>query len=187
MGFLTPTATGELDHLKVFVLQQLAQLRTTVVGLTDDQARSTPSASTLNLTALLLHTGPVAVYWSASAAAGPNPPQLPDGVEDSHTDALVDDPRSLDEVLAFFDRCVAWTAENIDAVADLSAPVPTPPAPWIPKDLTHWEARWCLLHLVEELARHAGHADIIRETIDGLGAFELNDLAEGVRGDAERR
>lgn len=64
-------------------------------------------------------------------------------------------------------------------VADLSAPVPTPPAPWIPKELTHWEVRWGLLHLIGELARHAGHADIIRETIDGSGAFELNDLAEG--------
>lgn len=176
MGFLTPTATGELGHLKVFVLQQLAQLRSTVVGLTDEQARSTPTVSALNLTALLLHTGPVAVYWSASAAAAPHPPKLPEDVEGEHRDidALVDDPRGLDEVLAVFDRCVALTAANIDAIADLAARVPVPPAPWIPKDLTHWEARWCLLHLVGELARHAGHADIIRETIDGKGAFELN-------------
>lgn len=178
MGFLTPTGSGEHELLRTFVLQQLAQLRTTVVGLSDEQARSTPTVSAFNLTALLLHTGPVAVYYSASAAAAPNPPQLPEDVEDSHIDSLVDDQRSLAEVLALFDRCVALTAENIDAIADLSAPVPTPPAPWIPKDLTHWEARWCLLHLIGELARHAGHADIIRETIDGKGAFELNDLAE---------
>lgn len=176
MGFLTPTATGELGHAKVFVLQQLAQLRSTVVGLTDEQARSTPTASALNLTALLLHTGPVAVYWSASAASAPNPPELPKDLEAEHRDidALIDDPRGLDEVLAVFDRCVALTAANIDAITDLAAPVPVPPAPWIPKGLTHWEARWCLLHLVGELARHAGHADIIRETIDGKGAFELN-------------
>ena len=112
MGFLTPNATGEHDVLKTFVLQQLGQLRTTIGGLTDEQAHSTPTASK-------------------------------------------------------------------------SAPVP--PSPWFPKDVTHWEARWCLLHLTAEVARHVGHADLIRETIDGSGAFELNDLAEDVRGDVGRR
>ena len=33
--------------------------------------------------------------------------------------------------------------------------------------------RWVLLHLVEELARHAGHADVVRESIDGKGAADL--------------
>ena len=69
---------------------------------------------------------------------------------------------SLPEVLAFFDRCVEVTTANIDAVADL----------------THWQARWCLAHISTEVARHTGHADIIRETIDGKTSFELNDLAE---------
>lgn len=42
-----------------------------------------------------------------------------------------------------------------------------------------WSVRWVLLHVIEETARHAGHADIIRESIDGKGAFLLMAEAEG--------
>lgn len=131
MGFLTPNAAGEHAVLRTFALQQLPQMRTTVAGLTDEQAHAAPTVSELNLSGLLLHTAAVGVYWSASAAAAPAQPEL---------DALV----------------------------------PVPPAPWHPEDLTHWKSRWCLAHIAAEVARHAGHADIIRETLDGKGAFELN-------------
>jgi hypothetical protein len=42
-----------------------------------------------------------------------------------------------------------------------------------------WSVRWVLLHLVEEIARHTGHADIVRESIDGATAYELMAAAEG--------
>ena len=61
----------------------------------------------------------------------------------------------------------------------LDGRVPVPPAPWFPADLTHWEVRWVLVHVATETARHAGHADIIRESIDGKGSYELNALADG--------
>ena len=70
----------------------------------------------------------------------------------------------------------------LSAVADGAPPSgwsAVPPAPWFPPELTHWEARWVLLHLATETARHAGHADIIRESIDGKGSYELNALADG--------
>jgi Protein of unknown function (DUF664) len=51
--------------------------------------------------------------------------------------------------------------------------------PWFPDDVDAWSVRWILLHLVEEIARHAGHADIIRETIDGATMYELMAAAEG--------
>lgn len=178
MGFLTPNATGEHDVLTTFAMQQLAQVRTTVVGLTDDQAHATPTASAFNLTGLLLHCGGVAVFWSAAAASAPDEPVLPDGLEDRSLEECIADPRPLREILATFDRCVAVTRENLAAVRDLDAPVPVPPAPWFPADLTSWEARWCLAHIAAEVARHTGHADLIRETLDGKGAYELNDLAE---------
>ena len=65
------------------------------------------------------------------------------------------------------------------AEADLSAPVPVPQdVPWFPKDVEHWSPRWVALHLVEELSRHAGHADIIRESIDRATMYELMAAAE---------
>jgi len=46
--------------------------------------------------------------------------------------------------------------------------VPVPKGvPWFPADVVAWSVRWVLLHVIEELARHAGHADIIREHLDG--------------------
>ena len=62
---------------------------------------------------------------------------------------------------------------------DLDHPVPVPPAPWYPDDVDAWSLRWVLLHLIEETARHAGHADIVREAVDGATAFELMAAAEG--------
>lgn len=179
MGFLTPQASGELNVLKTYALQQLAQMRTTVVGLSDEQAHSTPSASSLNLTGLLRHTGMVAVFWSYAAAAAPDAPELPTDLgEDPSLDECIADDRSLEEILADFDKCVDYASAAFDRVTDLSAPVPVPEAPWFPKELKSWEARWALAHITAEVARHAGHADVIRESIDGKGSFELNDLAD---------
>lgn len=178
MGFLTPNASGEHAVLKTFALQQLHQMRTTVHGLTDEQVHATPTVSALNLAGLLRHTGAVAVYWSAAAASAPGPARLPDDLrEDPVLADLVADRSPLSETLHFFDRCVTLTAQNIDAVTDLDAPVPVPSAPWFPADLVSWQARWCVAHLCTEVARHTGHADLIRETIDGMGSFALNDLA----------
>ena len=64
--------------------------------------------------------------------------------------------------------------------SSLDQPVPVPKGvPWFPDDVDAWSVRWVLLHLVEEIARHAGHADIIRESIDGATMFELMAAAEG--------
>lgn len=60
----------------------------------------------------------------------------------------------------------------IRSVPSLDDTFPLPEAPWFPKD-ERVSMRWLLAHLVEEHARHAGHADIIRESLDGRTAFEL--------------
>ncbi len=57
-------------------------------------------------------------------------------------------------------------------------PVPRD-APWFPKDVDAWSVRWVAMHIVEELARHAGHADIVRESIDGATMYELVAGREG--------
>ena len=52
------------------------------------------------------------------------------------------------------------------ALPDLDRTVPLPEAPWAP-GVNHWSARRILLHVLRETAQHAGHADIIRQTLDG--------------------
>lgn len=185
MGFLTPTASGEHDVLTTYALQQLAQLRTTVHGLTDEQANTAPSASALTLTALLAHCADVAEMWSMIAAAAPGSPSVPDDLADRELDVRVAARPALADVLADFDRRVAEAETRLQGLRDLGAPAPAFDAPWIHEDVHHWEVRWCLTHLCTEVARHAGHADVIRESLDGMTSFALNRLVDGEDGVGE--
>ena len=72
------------------------------------------------------------------------------------------------------------------AEADLDTPVPVPPAPWNPPDVAAWSVRWVWLHVVEELARHAGHADIVRELVDGAAGMLATVSNLGSEDPAER-
>ncbi len=82
-------------------------------------------------------------------------------------------------MIAAYDEVAAETAQVIAGIDDLGYPVPVPPAPWNPKDVSEWSVRWVLLHLIEETDRHAGHADIIRQTIDGATFYPLLAASEG--------
>lgn len=75
-------------------------------------------------------------------------------------------------MLEFWEGVTKETEEFTLAVPSLDDTFPLPPAPWFPKD-GRVSMRWMLLHLIEEFARHAGHADIIRESLDGKGSFAL--------------
>ena len=63
-------------------------------------------------------------------------------------------------------RSARHTDELIATLPDLDADHPLPPAPWNPPG-ERWSARRTLLHIATETAQHAGHADIIRESLDG--------------------
>ena len=72
---------------------------------------------------------------------------------------------------------------QISEISDLGQPVPVPRGvPRYPDDFEAWSVRWVLSHLISETARHArhaGHADIIREGVDNTTAFPLMAAAEG--------
>lgn len=87
---------------------------------------------------------------------------------------------TLADVVSVADDVARHTEDVVAALDDLGAPLtPTEDrVPWIPAGLV-WTPRWVLLHLIEELARHAGHADIIRESIDGATCWTLTAAVEG--------
>ncbi|MDN3295255.1 DUF664 domain-containing protein [Streptomyces ficellus] len=67
-------------------------------------------------------------------------------------------------------RALVEQREQAVAVSpDLERSVPLPRTPWSPPETVPWSARRTLLHLIRERAQHAGHADIIRETLHGAG------------------
>lgn len=153
-------------------------------GLTDEQARATPSASALSIGGLIKHVAGVQSGWMARVAHAPDfPPPDPRPFEEqiaNYRDQYVmGDEDTLDRLL---DRLRVQNAETLRLFAekDLDTPVPVPrDVPWFPQDVEHWTVRWVANHLLEELTRHAGHADIIRETVDGATMYELMAAVEG--------
>ncbi|MFJ7155113.1 DinB family protein [Streptomyces sp. NPDC101118] len=164
----------ERGALLSFAEAQRGALRRSVLGLTAEQAASRPSASELSLSGLLKHVAETELNWLRLAQQRPNERQR---TEETWGDSfrLVGD-ETVAEVLAFWDGVVAELEEFVRSVPSLDDTFPLPPAPWFPKE-GKVSMRWLLLHLVEEHARHAGHADIIRESLDGKTAFELVAMA----------
>jgi uncharacterized damage-inducible protein DinB len=153
-------------------------------GLTDEQARSRPTVSELSIGGLVKHVAGMQRTWMARAAAAPaTPPRDPrtfDEIAKDFADQHVMRPdETLDGLLSAL-RVENATSLRLVETADLDAKVPVPrDIPWFPKNLEAWTVRWVILHVINELTRHSGHADIIRESIDGATMYELLAGLEG--------
>jgi hypothetical protein len=176
-----PPVTDERDGLVSFLAQQRCVLRLTTYGLTDDQVRATPSASPLSVGGLVKHAAAVERYWMGLVLQRPPTGAGGGGGADDYTaNFRVGPDETLAGVLGHYEQAAAETDAVVAGIADLGQAVPVPrDAPWFPPDVVAWSVRWVLLHLVTETARHAGHADIVRESIDGATAFPLMAAAEG--------
>jgi len=169
----------EKTLLLAFVAQQRDGIRNAAFGLTDEQARLTPTAGDLSIGGLVKHVTAMERQWIAMALQA-----APDEAQDEQEADYFDGFRLLESetlagALAALDAAGAATEAAV-AELDLDAPVPVPQGvPWFPADLDAWSVRWVLLHLVEELGRHAGHADIVRESIDGATCHPLMAAVEG--------
>jgi hypothetical protein len=78
----------------------------------------------------------------------------------------MEEDETLEGLLAAYDDVADRTDQLVSSLPSLDASHPLPKAPWFPPG-ARWSARRALLHIVAETAQHAGHADIIRESIDG--------------------
>ncbi|OBH04899.1 hypothetical protein A5696_03055 [Mycobacterium sp. E2699] len=178
MPALAPPVTDERNALREFLAFHQSAYFAVSYGLTDEQARSTPSASALSVGGLIKHVTAMQRNWMARVAAAPEaPPKDPrpfDEITKEFGDQHVMRPdETLAGLLAAFEAQNAESLRLVDT-ADLDAAVPVPQdIPWFPKNQKAWSVRWVILHAINELARHAGHADIVRETIDGATMYEL--------------
>jgi hypothetical protein len=184
MPAMPPPVSDEREGLAAYVAQQLDAFRAVAFGLTDEQARARPTPSSLSVGALLKHATSCSAGWIDRIAAAPEPPPPDARSGEERMKAYADDfvmreDETLAGVQARFDAQAEETLRVL-RTADPATPVPVPhDAPWFPQDVEHWSVRWVALHLVEELARHAGHADIIREALDGATMYELVAAREG--------
>jgi hypothetical protein len=178
MPGLVPPIVDERDALLAFLGQQRDALRYAAHGLTDEQASSRSTVSELCLAGLIKHAALVEQAWSSFLVSADTSVFVP--ADDWADGFRLVDGETLDDVVAFAAEQARVTEKVISDLEDLSAPLPPTVdlVPWIPGGL-RWTPRWILLHLVEEFARHAGHADIVRESIDGATCWTLMAAAEG--------
>ena len=138
-------------------------LRFTVRDLTDEQAALRPTASALHLGGLIKHVSDTEAQWmrfAVGGAEGMMSVQL--DWENGHR---MLPGETLAGLLARYDEVAAET-DKLAETLDLDTSHPLPQAPWFEPGAS-WSVRRVLLHVIAETAQHAGHADIIRETIDG--------------------
>ncbi len=127
-------------------------------GISDEQARRRIVASETTLLGLVRHLQYVDRWWIRIVIAGADI-AVPWTKEDPDADWHVGEGDTIEDVVADYRQELALVEAIVDAQDDLSRTIEL-------RGNTY-SVRWILMHLIEEIARHAGHADIIRETIDG--------------------
>lgn len=145
-------------------------LRHTAKDLTDEQAGQRTTVSELCVGGLIKHVTSVERGWAEFIVEGPK--AMGDFTQMTEADwqRRADEFRmlpgdTLTGILAAYEKVAAQTDELVAGLPDLNTTQPLPKAPWYQEDA--WTARRVLLHIIAETAQHAGHADIIREAIDG--------------------
>jgi uncharacterized damage-inducible protein DinB len=174
-GTVRPVA-GERDALLAYLDHQRHLVRVAVHGIDEGQARATPSASSLSLGGIVKHLAMTERSWIDLVLQRPQQ----GSVEEYMNGFRLGDDATLAGTLADYEAAARETTAAIAGIADLGQEVPVPKGvPWYPPDVDAWSVRWVLLHLIEETARHLGHAEIVRESLDGATAIPLMAAAEG--------
>ena len=162
----TETLTGERADLLETLRQHRWFLTFTAQGLTDEQAASTPTVSALSIGGLIKHVTRVEGNWVKFIEEGTSAMEPNADTYENHTKNFQMQPGdTIEGLLARYQEVAAYTDKLVETV-DLDLAHELPKAPWFPEGKTY-TARRVLTHIVAETAQHAGHADIIRETIDG--------------------
>lgn len=169
MSALNATIPAERADLLQALAQHRYFLRHTARGLTDEQAAQRTTVSALCVGGAIKHVSGIEQRWASFIVEGP---AAMGSADDASSQAqFLDSFRMLPgETLAGLLDGYAQVAERTDelirTLPDLDAAHPLPEAPWFPPG-ARWSARRVLLHILAETSQHAGHADIIREALDG--------------------
>ncbi|HEX6934101.1 MAG TPA: DinB family protein [Streptosporangiaceae bacterium] len=164
----TQTVTGERADLLASLAKQRHFLRFTTRGLNDEQAARQTTVSSLCLGGLIKHVAHTERQWARFIVEGPGVMAFdPATAAGTWTTMFqMTDGETLAGLLERYDQVAAETDELVRKLPELDTEQPLPDAPWFERGAS-WSARRVLLHIIAETAQHAGHADILREAIDG--------------------
>jgi uncharacterized damage-inducible protein DinB len=156
--------TGERADLVETLDRHREFLRHTVRGLTDEQAAQRSTVSELCLGGLIKHVAATEAGWMRFAVGGA------EAMQSEPVDWVAQfrmlEGETLAGLLDHYAEVARATDELVTTLPDLDLSHPLPVAPWFEPG-ARWSVRRVLLHIIAETAQHAGHADILRESIDG--------------------
>jgi hypothetical protein len=154
-------AETERSGLCEFLDMQREALIEKLQGVSDEDARRAPTVSSLSLMSLVKHSATWERRWFQIVVAGRSfTGEWPEVLTDDENGFRLTDDDTVESVVAYYRDQIAASREILTTL-DLDAPCARP-------DLAG-NLRWVAVHMIEETARHAGHADIIRETLDSVG------------------
>jgi hypothetical protein len=158
---------AQLDDLLTTLAKHRGFLRQTLDGVTDAQAAERSTVSALCLGGLVKHVGAVERQWGQFILQGPEVMAMtPESYAEHAATFRMEPGETVVGLLADYDAIARSTEQIARSLPTLDASQPLPEAPWFEPGAS-WSARRVLLHMIAETAQHAGHADIIREAIDG--------------------
>ena len=175
-----PARDDEITGLVNYLQVQLSAIRAAPLGLTEEQARATPCRSALSVGGIVKHTA-YGLRGAAATIAADGRPAIDEAAYAAHAASFTVGPdETTAGVLAEFDAAREACLAVISA-ADPDAEYLAPPAPWFGLfQARPAKLRYFLVHQIEETARHAGHADILREQLDGVAVPALVLTLEGM-------
>ena len=182
---IQPARLDEAAALATFLREQVEAVRTAAFGLTEEEARVAPARSALSIGGILKHLSIGWPAWQRREACE----RGERGWELTEADyamfygsfALAED-ETLSQILVQYDAATAALIAAVERM-DPGAEALEPPAPWFGRmEPTPVIKRMLALHLIEEFARHAGHADLVREQLDGALAGQLTMAVNNIPG-----
>jgi uncharacterized damage-inducible protein DinB len=168
---------GEATELLQILAEQRGTLLVTVREIDDEQAARRTTVSDLTLGGVLKHVARTEAHW-VEVLTGRSGRREPGVAEPDWSDQYyLREGETLAELLDEYAAAARATEEAVSKLPDLDVEVPLPDSPWWPPN-TSWTARRVLLWILRETAHHSGHADIIRESLDGATTMKMPDEPE---------
>ncbi|MGQ4600895.1 mycothiol transferase [Nocardia sp. R6R-6] len=163
------TTEQEREDLIAMLADQRALFRIALRGIDEEQARRRTTVSELTLGGLLHHVINCERHWTSVIVRRDENAEL--DVSKFGGEYVMAAEETVAGLLAGWDDVAAATADLIRSVDSLDTSIPTPTTPWTPERI--WQSvRYTVLHILREIAHHSGHADIIREALDGANTTQ---------------
>jgi uncharacterized damage-inducible protein DinB len=155
---LVSTGT-EREILEAFLEFHRSVVKRKLIGLSEEDARRSLVPSLTTLAGLVKHLSAVERSWFQRTLAQRHPDAIEGDAKGADNTWVVGDDESIEDLIAEYDGACS-ESRTVAAELELEDSVPH-------RRLGRVSLRWVYVHMIEETARHAGHADILREQIDG--------------------